>query len=444
MDEQKAKILVVDDEANNRKLIQHILKDKYRLFFAVNGKEALNVCTHVMPDMILLDIMMPEMDGFEACRHFKNDPKTSDIPLIFITAMNDVKDEAEGFKLGGVDYITKPIVKATLLARINTHLTISRQKQKLETQKQKLELLNTDLEKQTSIAEDMALKANKSYKQMKKALSSLIESQDKQKMLEEKNREYEKKIEQYLLLSTSPENLEGATVASLSIPSGHLDGDFYDFIVYDNKKFDVIIADVMGKGVQSALVGAGFKSIFLKSLSMYDCSMNPRPCCKNNLSDLSRIDVIMDLAHSMSINEMMELDIFLTLCFARFDLDRYLMSYIDCGHTKTIHYHADSSACSFLEGDSLPIGMLEEAQYHPNVIKFDKGDIFLFYSDGITEAARADGEMFQENRLADTLLKYRDLSPDNIIDHIKLTIQNFTGKTSFSDDFSCIVITIDR
>ncbi|MBF0229781.1 MAG: hybrid sensor histidine kinase/response regulator [Desulfamplus sp.] len=141
MSNEKSRILVVDDEANNRKLIQQMLKQHYLLSFAVNGKEALEVCRKVRPDMMLLDIMMPEMDGVEVCCQLKEDNETSDIPVIFITAMNHVEDEVKGFHLGCVDYITKPISKPILLARINTQLTIAKQAKELA-------MMNRHLEKQ--------------------------------------------------------------------------------------------------------------------------------------------------------------------------------------------------------------------------------------------------------------------------------------------------------
>ncbi|MBF0211547.1 MAG: response regulator [Desulfamplus sp.] len=153
-DDDKPKILVVDDEANNRKLLLQILKEDYKISFAVNGKEAVDVCKKILPAMVLLDIMMPEMDGFQACRHLKADPKTAHIPVVFVTAMSDIEDEAEGFRVGCVDYITKPISRSIVLARIKTHLTIANQKQELE-------FLNRELEEQTKIAKEMATKAKK-------------------------------------------------------------------------------------------------------------------------------------------------------------------------------------------------------------------------------------------------------------------------------------------
>ncbi|MCP3942599.1 MAG: response regulator [Desulfobacteraceae bacterium] len=126
------RILVVDDEVNNRKLLQQILQDQYQVSFAVNGKQALTVAKKVKPDLILLDIMMPEMDGYEVCKKLKSETKTHKIPIIFITAMNEVEDEAYGFGVGCVDYITKPISKPIVMARVATHLALYNQQKECE------------------------------------------------------------------------------------------------------------------------------------------------------------------------------------------------------------------------------------------------------------------------------------------------------------------------
>jgi len=120
----KYRILVVDDEPNNRKLLNQILKDNYQLAFAVDGIQAVEIAKQVQPDLILLDIMMPEMDGYEACKKLKLDMKTFKIPVIFTTAMNETQDEIRGFEAGCVDYITKPFSPSIVLARVKTQLKL--------------------------------------------------------------------------------------------------------------------------------------------------------------------------------------------------------------------------------------------------------------------------------------------------------------------------------
>ncbi|RAU23441.1 two-component system response regulator [Paramagnetospirillum kuznetsovii] len=118
-------VLVVDDTPDNLKLMSGLLKDLYRVKIANSGEKALSIAaSDTPPDLILLDIMMPGMDGYEVCRRLRGDRATRDIPVIFLTAMTSAEDEEMGLRLGAVDYITKPISPATVLARVETHLKL--------------------------------------------------------------------------------------------------------------------------------------------------------------------------------------------------------------------------------------------------------------------------------------------------------------------------------
>lgn len=124
MENHQWRILVVDDEPNNLQLMRHILGSTYQLSFAINGLNALDVAQKMLPDLILMDIMMPKMDGYEACKLLKANPETAGIPVIFITAMSDIDDESKGFEMGGVDFISKPVSKPIVLARVASHLAL--------------------------------------------------------------------------------------------------------------------------------------------------------------------------------------------------------------------------------------------------------------------------------------------------------------------------------
>lgn len=118
-------ILVVDDSPDNIILMSRLLKDHYRTKIATNGEKALKIASSDdPPDLILLDVMMPYMDGYEVCQELKKNPKTSRIPVIFLTAKTDIEDEKRGFEVGAVDYITKPVSAPLLLARVKTHLLL--------------------------------------------------------------------------------------------------------------------------------------------------------------------------------------------------------------------------------------------------------------------------------------------------------------------------------
>ncbi|RPJ15557.1 MAG: response regulator [Desulfobacteraceae bacterium] len=139
-DTPKKRILIIDDAPENIRIVTEILKDKYALTAATSGEKALKLAqSGTPPELILLDIMMPGIDGYEVCRRLKDDGNTKDIPVIFLTAKTAIEDEIRGFELGAVDYITKPISPPKVKARVRTHLNLEAARQKLE--KQNLELI---------------------------------------------------------------------------------------------------------------------------------------------------------------------------------------------------------------------------------------------------------------------------------------------------------------
>ena len=146
--EDPDKVLMVDDNPTNLQVLQATLEGRgYRLLAARDGASALAVTTKALPDLILLDIMMPEMDGYEVCRRLKADPATFEIPIIFLSALTQTEDKVKGLELGAVDYITKPFQPEEVIARVNTHLTLRCLQQQLSIANAELTELNENLEK---------------------------------------------------------------------------------------------------------------------------------------------------------------------------------------------------------------------------------------------------------------------------------------------------------
>jgi PleD family two-component response regulator len=126
-------ILVVDDAPENIRLLSRISKEsRYHIEVADNGAQAVEIAQTLLPDIILLDINMPVMDGFEACARLKEDERTCDIPVIFISALDNIEDKAKAFRIGGVDYILKPFESEEVLARVETHLALRHLRVQLE------------------------------------------------------------------------------------------------------------------------------------------------------------------------------------------------------------------------------------------------------------------------------------------------------------------------
>ena len=126
-------LLLVDDAPENLSVLSGLLSAQYRIKAAISGEKALRICaSDPLPDLILLDVMMPEMDGREVCRRLKADPRTAEIPIIFVTAMTDPADEALGLAIGAVDYISKPFSPPVVLQRVRTHLELKRAREQLQ------------------------------------------------------------------------------------------------------------------------------------------------------------------------------------------------------------------------------------------------------------------------------------------------------------------------
>lgn len=137
----QTKILIIDDEAANLQVLKQILSSDYKLFFAKDGYKGIELAKSEKPNIILLDVMMPGMTGHEVCKILRTEPSTSRIPVIFVTAMADEEDEADGFTAGAVDYITKPISPAIVKARVKTHLSLVRNEELRETRLQIIQRL---------------------------------------------------------------------------------------------------------------------------------------------------------------------------------------------------------------------------------------------------------------------------------------------------------------
>jgi putative two-component system response regulator len=121
-------VLVVDDTPENLDLMKAILAPHYKVKVAINGEAALKLVAAAAPDMVLLDVMMPGIDGYEVCRRLKEDPTRAHVPVVLVTAITEAMDEGKGFQIGAVDYITKPVSGPVVLARVATHLRLARLK----------------------------------------------------------------------------------------------------------------------------------------------------------------------------------------------------------------------------------------------------------------------------------------------------------------------------
>lgn len=244
------------------------------------------------------------------------------------------------------------------------------------------------------------------------------------------------KIQQMLLLGQSPQDLCGLSVAALTIPSRQIDGDFYEFVKHNDQCLDILIGDVMGKGIPAALIGAATKSHFLRAISQLISS--------SRRNELPEPEEIVALVHAQVTRQLIDLESFVTLCYARFDLESRRLTFVDCGHTRTIHLQHRTGACNMLRGDNMPLGFSERETYAQVTTLFGAGDIFCFYSDGLTEARNLSGELFGQDRLIELIQTHQQLAPEELISKIHQAVVAFSDSETFADDLTCVAVKIDN
>ncbi|MGA2881091.1 MAG: SpoIIE family protein phosphatase [Bryobacteraceae bacterium] len=244
------------------------------------------------------------------------------------------------------------------------------------------------------------------------------------------------RIQQTLLLDQPPLDVPGIRVAALTIPSQRIDGDFYIFLRHSDESLDVIVGDVMGKGIPAALLGAATKSHFLRALSdlMVVSKDGKLPEPK---------DVVM-LAHAELVRHLIDLDSFVTLCYARLNMSTRTLELVDCGHTGIVHLHGSTGRSEILHGDNLPLGVREGEIYDQMSIGFDPGDLLLFFSDGITEARNPAGEQFGMERLAECVEANGQLEPAILVESLRKAVISFSGSDRLTDDLTSVAIRIEE
>jgi PAS domain S-box-containing protein len=242
------------------------------------------------------------------------------------------------------------------------------------------------------------------------------------------------RIQQMMLLTQPPTDVPGLQVAALTIPSQRIDGDFYDFFKHENQCLDVIVADVMGKGIPAALLAAATKSNFLEAL----CHL----IAMSRKGQMPEPKEIVTLAHADIVRQLIDLESFVTLSYARIDLSRRHLDLVDCGHTGMMVVRASSGACEIVHGNNLPLGIREGEIFDQIGVAFEPGDLFLFYSDGITEMRNLAGELYGEGRLSECVRCHRALEPEALVDAIRKSAVAFAQSDRLNDDLTCVAVKI--
>ncbi|TBX54892.1 fused response regulator/phosphatase [Bacillus mycoides] len=337
-------ILIVDDNPVNIFVIEKILKQAgYQDLVSLNSAQELfeyihfgkDSSRHNEIDLILLDIMMPEIDGLEVCRRLQNEEKFKDIPIIFVTALEDANKLAEALDIGAMDYITKPINKVELLARMRVALRL---KSELNWHKEQEENLRNELDLATQVQRN---------------------------------------------LLSSPLREDHIKIEASYLPSFKLAGDMYYWYKIDENRYGIILLDVMGHGISASLVCMFISSVLREKIK---CLIDPELVIK----DLNKY---MTLLHNDNDN----IPYYFTAIYLVVNTENRTIEYVNAGHPSG-YVLVDEENVVELNRGSCAVGFFDEIKVEKTVIPFEKNAQILLFTDGVLESI-ANDEFESEEKL---------------------------------------------
>ena len=377
---QKKTILLVDDAPANIQIANSILKDTYKIRIATNGAKALELAgTEPFPDLILLDVMMPEMDGYEVCSRLKSSAETRDIPVIFLTGQTEIEDETRGFDVGAVDYIHKPFSPAVVKARVHTHLVLRGIREELA---QRLQAIQKELETARQI--------------------------------------------QLSILPTDIPKVEGLDISARYIPMTSVAGDFYDFIVVDEKHVGILVADVSGHGMPAALIASMLK---IALAAQVPHAFDPAQV----LAGLNQT-----LCGKFEIH-------YVTAAYLFVDMEKSVITYAGAGHPPLLLWGKSSAGVRDLQENGLFLGKFPWATYSSLELPIQAGDWCLLYTDGIPETPNHSGIEFGTEQFRQVISADQSTSANQFSDHLLEELSNWAARglgEDLDDDITVVAIRV--
>ncbi|MBI1929037.1 SpoIIE family protein phosphatase [Candidatus Poribacteria bacterium] len=410
-----ATILIVDDQLSTVDILRKTLESKgYRISLAPSGEIALGLAARTKPDLILLDVQMSGIDGFETCRRLKGKESTQEIPVIFITAYNETKRIIEGFRVGGVDYIIKPFQHEEVQMRVQTHLTLKRLQDGLRKANAEIQAKNGELEK--------------AYNQLE------TENARKTDEIETACR-----IQQSSLPSSLPE-LPYLEIAAFQKPATEVGGDYYDFFLKpcegsepsqglrEPSKLIVAIGDATGHGVGASLMVAATKTALL-TIDEFDLT--------------KRVNKINTLLKHISNSH--RLNMALTLVELEPDT-----------HSSQVQVEATGGGMPPLivlrsNGDveeimitGLPLGAMKASRYALTKLQLEKSDLLILMSDGLPERFNDQGEPLGYTQLIAEIQKTgkTERSPQGVLEALVKFGDDWSNHTPQYDDVTLVVLKV--
>lgn len=381
--EEAAKILVVDDEPRNVKILQiHLEARGFTVLTAGDGDDALEIISEDLPDLILLDINMPRVDGFEVLTNVRADNRTAFIPIIMITALRDTQENRiKAVEAGADDFIEKPFNSFEVLARIKSLLRI-------KFYHDTLEQYNARLEAELQMA---------------------------------------RSVQEIIIPQNGTQDLAGCKIASYYKPTLAVGGDFFDIWEIEENRVGVLISDVMGHGASAALVTVFIKTVLTEH----------REQVQDNPAELlQRLNTrFNDIISS-------RLFMFATAFCGVFDTKKQQLICANAGHPSPFLQHGTLLECERITDEQTGngLGIRRDSEYQNCTYPFDSSSRAFLYTDGAYEVKNVHGEVFSLDRLESVITKSKEDAPWDLIQSVSNTITEFTVDSPSEDDLTLIAV----
>lgn len=386
-------ILIADDNPANLLLLRRILeKEPCELLEAEDGKSALKLALEHRPDLVLLDVMMPGLDGYEVSLALKQDPHMSEVPVIFLSALADASSKLKGLEAGAVDYITKPFNKDEVLARVRIQLKLSRLTRELRK-------ANRDLSnKQQRLDEDL------------KAAAGIQRS----------------------LMPSKPPATEKVDVAWRFLPCDANAGDLFGFDQLTPNEFSFHVVDVSGHGVPAAMMTVALSQSLDPSNghTLVRADETGEPTVVAPAQVLRRLDVEYPIDR---------FERHFTIAYMLLDLETGRLRYSRAGHPKPILIRTDGTLEELESGGTI-IGLGGIMPFDEGECQLRPGDRLFVYTDGIPETVNPAGEFFGEEAMYRVLRDARDSSLDDACGSLIEAVEQFATTRDFDDDVTLFAI----
>ena len=377
----KGDILVVDDTPANLRLLSKMLNEQgYRVRPVPDGRLALAAAQAKPPDLILLDIRMPDLNGYQVCERLKAESRTQDIPIIFISALDAVQDKVKAFTVGGVDYITKPFHIEEVLARVETHLALRKLQEQLEIANQKM-------------AQELALAGE---------------------------------VQEGFFPQDLPD-IAGWQLSMKMKSARETSGDFFDVIPLPRGYYGILMADVVDKGVAAAL----FMALSWSLIRTYATDFPSHP-------ELVLTSVNQRILEDTSAQQ------FVTVFYAVLDPATGRFVYANAGHSPPMVFNSQNGELlQRLECTGKPLGLFEDEVWEQGEVEISPGDIVVVYTDGVSEAQNEQQEFFDEAGLVASVKHHLGAPAVDISHGILSDVEEFIADSPQVDDIGIAVLMRD-